>query len=41
MRNIYQTKLESFYSDNKRMPTYLEKTKPFNLKSKNAVFLVV
>ena len=41
MRNIYQTKLESFYSDNKRMPTYSEMTKLFNFKSKNAVFRVV
>src|SRR3989344_2989717 len=41
MRNIYQTKLESFYSDNKRMPTYSEMTKLFNFKSKNAVFKIV
>ncbi len=41
MKNVYQTKLESFYGDNKRMPTYSEMTKLFNFKSKNAVFRVV
>src|SRR3989344_2074885 len=41
MRNIYQAKLESFYSQNKRMPTYSEMTRLFNFKSKNAVFRVV
>ena len=41
MRNIYQTKIESFYGDNKRMPTYSEMTKLFGFKSKNAVFRVV
>jgi len=41
MRNIYQTKLESFYSENKRMPTYSEMMKLFCFKSKNAVFQVV
>jgi len=41
MRNIYQTKLESFYSQNKRMPTYSEMMKLFGFKSKNAVFKVV
>lgn len=41
MRNPYQTKLESFYSQNKRMPTYSEMTKLFGFKSKNAVFRVV
>ena len=41
MRNIYQAKLESFYSENKRMPTYSEMTKLFSFKSKNAVFRVV
>ncbi|HTE49128.1 MAG TPA: hypothetical protein VK675_04430, partial [Candidatus Paceibacterota bacterium] len=41
MRNIYQTKLESFYSQNKRMPTYSEMMKLFGFKSKNAVFRVV
>ena len=41
MNNPYQTKLESFYSQNKRMPTYSEMTKLFNFKSKNAVFRVV
>ncbi len=41
MRNIYQDKLESFYSQNKRMPTYSEMMKLFSFKSKNAVFRVV
>src|SRR3989344_8462905 len=41
MRNIYQTKIESFYSDNSRMPTYSEMMKLFGFKSKNAVFKVV
>ena len=41
MRNLYQDKLESFYSQNKRMPTYSEMMKLFSFKSKNAVFGVV
>src|SRR3989344_4607292 len=41
MRNIYQSKLESFYSREKRMPTYSEMMKLFGFKSKNAVFRVV
>lgn len=41
MRSLYQTKIESFYSQNKRMPTYSEMTKLFCFKSKNAVFRVV
>ena len=41
MRNEHQTKLESFYSENKRMPTYSEMMKLFDFKSKNAVFKVV
>jgi len=41
MRNIYQIKIESFYSQNKRMPTYSEMMKLFCFKSKNAVFRVV
>ena len=41
MRNIHQEKLESFYSKNKRMPTYSEMMKLFDFKSKNAVFRVV
>jgi len=41
MRNIHQTKLESFYSENKRMPTYSEMMKLFDFKSKNAVFKAV
>ena len=41
MHNEYQTKLESFYSQNKRMPTYSEMLKLFDFKSKNAVFRVV
>ncbi|HEV7424565.1 MAG TPA: transcriptional repressor LexA [Candidatus Paceibacterota bacterium] len=41
MRNPHQIKLESFYSQNKRMPTYSEMMKLFSFKSKNAVFRVV
>src|SRR3989344_8066466 len=41
MRNIYQNKLESFYSKNKRMPSYSEMLSLFCFKSKNAVFRVV
>ena len=41
MRNPYRDKLESFYSQNKRMPTYSEMMKLFSFKSKNAVFKVV
>ncbi|MDD5720916.1 MAG: transcriptional repressor LexA [Candidatus Pacebacteria bacterium] len=41
MRNSYQEKIESFYKDNKRMPSYSEMMKLFGFKSKNAVFRVV
>ena len=41
MHNLHQDKLESFYSENKRMPTYSEMMKLFGFKSKNAVFKVV
>jgi repressor LexA len=41
MRNVYQTKLETFYEDNKRMPTYSEMLLLFGFKSKNAVARVV
>ncbi|MBI2627374.1 repressor LexA [Candidatus Nomurabacteria bacterium] len=41
MCNQYQNKLESFYLQNKRMPTYSEMMKLFSFKSKNAVFRVV
>ena len=41
MKNIYQTKLETFYGKNKRMPTYSEMIELFNFKSKNAVFKTV
>lgn len=41
MKNEYQTKLESFYSKNKRMPTYSEMMHLFSFKSKNAVFKIV
>ncbi|MBI3888386.1 repressor LexA [Candidatus Nomurabacteria bacterium] len=41
MRNEYQNKLETFYGDNKRMPTYSEMLKLFGFKSKNAVARVV
>lgn len=41
MTNTYQIKLESFYSENKRMPSYSEMLVLFGFKSKNAVFKVV
>ena len=41
MRNTYQIKIESFYYENKRMPSYSEMLKLFGFKSKNAVFKVV
>ncbi len=41
VRNFYQTKLESFYEKNKRMPTYREMAGLFGFKSKNAVFKIV
>ncbi len=41
MRNLYRAKLESFYGQNKRMPTYSEMMKLFNFKSKNAIFKIV
>jgi len=41
MQNLYQAKIENFYSQNKRMPTYSEMMKLFGFKSKNAVFKVV
>jgi repressor LexA len=41
MRNQYQEKLETFYLQNKRMPSYSEMLKIFGFKSKNAVFRVV
>src|SRR5258708_3456343 len=41
MKNPYQAKLESFYSNNKRMPTYSEMMKLFGFKSKNAIFKIV
>ncbi|MCM2338897.1 MAG: transcriptional repressor LexA [Burkholderiales bacterium] len=40
-KNIYQTKIEDFYSKNKRMPTYREMMDIFSFKSKNAVFKIV
>jgi repressor LexA len=41
MKNIYQAKLETFYRENKRMPTYSEMLKIFGFKSKNAVARIV
>lgn len=41
MPKPYKTKLEYFYAQNKRMPTYSEMLKLFDFKSKNAVFRVV
>ncbi len=41
MKNRYQVKLESFYGDNKRMPTYSEMMKLFGFKSKNAIAKII
>lgn len=41
MPKPYQSELQSFYKDNKRMPTYTEMMKLFGLKSKNAIFKIV
>jgi len=41
MKNNYQSKLESFYSKNNRMPTYSEMLPIFGFKSKNAVSKIV
>ena len=41
MRNIYQEKIESFYKDEKRMPSYSEMMELFSLKSKNAIYKIV
>ncbi|OGI90799.1 repressor LexA [Candidatus Nomurabacteria bacterium RIFCSPLOWO2_01_FULL_40_15] len=41
MRNPHQSKIELFYSENKRMPTYREMMGLFGFKSKNAVFKIV
>lgn len=40
-KGIYQTKIESFYGKNKRMPTYSEMMQLFGFRSKNAVFKIV
>lgn len=37
MNNSYLSKIENFYRENKRMPTYSEMAKIFGFKSKNAV----
>lgn len=41
MHNEYKTKLQSFYSREKRMPTYTEMMSLFGFKSKNAVARLV
>lgn len=41
MRNEYQAKIESFYLQNKRMPTYSEMMDLFGFKSKNAIYKIV
>jgi len=41
MLNSHQEKIESFYREEKRMPTYTEMMKLFGFKSKNAVSKVV
>jgi SOS regulatory protein LexA len=41
MRNQYRSKLEYFYGEHNRMPTYREMMELFGFKSKNAVYKVV
>ena len=41
MRNEYTNKIESFYSKEKRMPSYSDMMKLFGFKSKNAVYRLV
>lgn len=41
MEQDYKNKIQSFYTRNKRMPTYTEMMKLFGFKSKNAVFKIV
>jgi SOS regulatory protein LexA len=41
MPNIYQTKIESFYKEERRMPSYSEMMELFGLKSKNAIYKIV
>lgn len=41
MENSPKEKIESFYRDHKRMPTYSEMMKIFGFKSKNAVYKLV
>lgn len=41
MQNQYQKKLESFYDEHSRMPSYSEMMHLFGLKSKNAIYKIV
>jgi SOS regulatory protein LexA len=41
VKNPYLSKLEKFYSDHQRMPTYAEMTKLWGFRSKNAVAKMV
>jgi repressor LexA len=41
MQNDYQNKIENFFKENKRMPTYSEMMKMFALKSKNSIAKIV
>ncbi len=41
MQNLYKSKIESFYKEEKRMPTYTEMMRLFGFKSKNAVARIV
>jgi len=41
VENNYKNKIEKFYGQEKRMPTYTEMMRIFGFKSKNAVFKVV
>ena len=41
MQNDYQNKIENFFKQHKRMPTYSEMMKMFALKSKNSIAKIV
>lgn len=41
MRNSYQSQIEEFYQEEKRMPSYSEMMELFGLKSKNAIYKIV
>lgn len=41
MNKDYQNKIQDFYKEEKRMPTYSEMLKLFKLKSKNSIYKIV